>query len=162
MSWSDVFQGYFYELSQNEINTWEQELNTKMSRLTPDEIETAVRSMAECQRTGQQKRRPNLNTLISAIIRSRHAARQGEIMPSGECSMCGNTGWMPYLALHDLKDGTRTMGIPNTPHPGQAEYDEAVPCLCSRGEKALTKNYPPDKHDEIRHIAEHVKRARAA
>ena len=157
-SWSELFAAYFYTLSANEINLWNEELADRMSRLEADEVAKAVKTMAERQRKGDLKtHRPTLNTLISQIIKSRYDARQGEIAPGGECSLCGNTGWMPYTSWIDDKTGTRTMGTKGAPHPGQAEYDETVPCLCSRGEKALIKNYKPQQHAEMRQWAEEVR-----
>lgn len=160
MRWDELFKAFFHALSPNEVDLWEEELKLKMSNLKPDELEASVRSIAERQRKGDLKHRPTLNTLISQIIKSRYDARQGEMMPAGTCGLCENTGWIPYLAWHDLRTGIRTMGTRGAQHPGQAERDEAVPCLCSSGEKALSKNYPPQQHDEMQHIAEHVRKGK--
>ena len=157
-SWSELFAAYFHTLSANEINLWNEELADRMSRLEADEVAKAVKTMAERQRQGDLKiHRPTLNTLISQIIKSRYNARQDEVVPDGKCGLCGNTGWIPYIACYDYKTNERTLGIRDAPHPGKSECDEAVPCPCNRGQKVLIACYAPDKHERMRRWAEEVR-----
>lgn len=76
MKWHELWKARFGEaLDRAQIDVWEEELETEISRLTPNEIVSAIRAIGEQKRKGEIKYKPTLNHLISAIIRERYAER---------------------------------------------------------------------------------------
>lgn len=79
-AWPELFCVSFYRLKQSEIDTMEDALLEKIPDLGADEVLSAVKTVAERIRTGSLRinGKVTVQHLISAVIRNRFVARNGE------------------------------------------------------------------------------------
>lgn len=137
-SWADEFGARFYKLNDRDVRVWDEIISAEINHPKPQELLDAVRRIGEEKRLGKRRHNPTVEDLISVVKKLRWEQRQllnqGPITEN--CAYCRNCGWMSYLDNH--------------------HYQYAIPCLCSRGDKELRREYKPEAWEPMREKSQKV------
>ena len=80
--WYQIWSARFGErLTPDQAGIWEAELEHEITNLAHSEIVDGVRAIGQQRRTGKLKYKPDLNTLITAIINNRYERRYSSTGP---------------------------------------------------------------------------------
>ena len=155
-TWSDEFVARFKNLSDRDVEVWDEIIENEIRNLKPGEVLAAVRTLGEEKRQGKHKYAPTVEDLISAIIKNRwksRISREGMAPAGTGCALCQGFGWMPFGG--SLKNDVVEFGVKRHVEDNWGFYVFSVPCLCSRGNKELNA-YRQDDREKIIDLAKRV------
>jgi hypothetical protein len=79
-TWDQIWESCFYKIPDDQVSVWDEEIDRRIRNATSGDVIEAVRDIAERSRKGDLRRPrglngffPNVNHIISAIIKSRCA-----------------------------------------------------------------------------------------
>lgn len=152
--WFQIYEARFGKpLTETEVAVWEDEIRRDISSLRHDEIMDAIRSLAEDDRKEGAKRRyaPDVEDIITRIIRSRYEAKEAQRVPSDKCGLC-HDGWVSF-GFRAEKDGPDMIRgvegfVIKAGTPGSMNC--STYCRCARGSDHLSLAVKAERTTEVR------------